>query len=164
MSDHKHNSIDYVEFSGKNSDSITQIKNFYSDAFGWKFNEWGASYIDTDSSGIACGFVIDFGDINIYFAGDTALFSDMQLIGRKERIDYALLPIGDNYTMGIEDAAVAAQLLGARHVIPMHYDTWPVVAQDVEQYKQLTEQMSRAEVHVVAPGGKIEHKKKKNSL
>lgn len=56
MSDHKHNSIDYVEFSGKNSDSITQIKNFYSDAFGWKFNEWGASYIDTDSSGIACGF------------------------------------------------------------------------------------------------------------
>jgi len=106
--------------------------------------------------GIACGFVIDFGDINIYFAGDTALFSDMQLIGRKERIDYALLPIGDNYTMGIEDAAVAAQLLGARHVIPMHYDTWPVVAQDVEQYKQLTEQMSRAEVHVVAPGGKIE--------
>ena len=106
--------------------------------------------------GIACGFVIDFGDINIYFAGDTALFSDMQLIGRKERIDYALLPIGDNYTMGIEDAAVAAQLLGARHVIPMHYNTWPVVAQDVEQYKQLTEKMSRAEVHVVAPGGKIE--------
>lgn len=104
------------------------------------------------AGGIACGFVVYFGGSVIYFAGDTALFSDMQLIGRKDAIDYALLPIGDYYTMGLEDAALAAQWLGARHVIPMHYDTWPVIAQDVKKYKEVTEAMSKAEVHIVAPG------------
>jgi L-ascorbate metabolism protein UlaG (beta-lactamase superfamily) len=110
------------------------------------------------AGGQACGFVLHYDDINIYFAGDTALFGDMQLIGRKERIDYAILPIGDNYTMGIEDAALAAQWLNARNVIPMHYNTWPVIAQDVESYKDLTEKMSRAQVHIVSPGGELELK------
>lgn len=110
------------------------------------------------AGGQACGFVIHYEDLNIYFAGDTALFNDMQLIGRKERIDYAILPIGDNYTMGIEDAAMAAQWLNARHVIPMHYNTWPVIEQDVARYKELTEGMSRAEVHIIDPGGTIELK------
>lgn len=104
------------------------------------------------AGGIACGFVLYLGGRVFYFAGDTALFSDMQLIGRKDAIDYALLPIGDYYTMGLEDAALAAQWLGARHVIPLHYDTWPVIAQDVQKYKELTEAMSKAEVHIVAPG------------
>ena len=106
--------------------------------------------------GIACGFVIEIGGLHVYFAGDTALFSDMQLIGRKDRIDYALLPVGDNYTMGLEDAAQAAQWLAARHVIPIHYDTWPIIEQDVKMYKQLTERMAHAEVHVVQPGGTLE--------
>ena len=104
------------------------------------------------AGGTACGYVIYIGGLQIYFAGDTALFGDMQLIGRKDAIDYALLPIGDYYTMGLEDAALAAQWLGARHVIPMHYDTWPVIAQDVKKYKEVTEAMSKAEVHIVAPG------------
>ena len=92
----------------------------------------------------------------VYYAGDTALFSDMKLIGQKDRLDYALLPVGDNYTMGLEDAAMAAQLLAARHVIPLHYDTWPVIKQDVDKYKQLTETMAHAEVHIVRPGEKLE--------
>ena len=106
--------------------------------------------------GIACGYVIYIGGLVIYYAGDTALFSDMKLIGQKDRLDYALLPIGDNYTMGLEDAALAAQWLGVRHVIPLHYDTWPVIRQDVAKYKELTEKMAHAEVHIVKPGEDIE--------
>lgn len=108
------------------------------------------------AGGIACGYVIYIGDVVVYYAGDTALFSDMKLIGQKDRLDYALLPVGDNYTMGLEDAAMAAQLLAARHVIPLHYDTWPVIKQDVEKYKQLTETMAHAEVHIVKPGENLE--------
>lgn len=104
------------------------------------------------AGGIACGFVLYFGGRVIYYAGDTALFSDLQLIGRKDPIDYAILPIGDYYTMGLEDAALAAQWLGARHVIPVHYNTWPVIAQDVNKYKEVTEAMTKAEVHIVPPG------------
>ncbi|MDY6268518.1 MAG: metal-dependent hydrolase [Selenomonadaceae bacterium] len=108
------------------------------------------------AGGIACGYVIYIGSKVLYFAGDTALFSDMQLIGKKDAIDYAMLPIGDNYTMGLEDAALAAQWLGVRHVIPIHYDTWPIIAQDVEKYKEVTEQMTPAKVHIVRPGETIE--------
>ena len=106
--------------------------------------------------GIACGFVIYIGGKVVYYAGDTALFSDMQLIGRKDTIDYAVLPIGDNYTMGLEDAAQAAQWLNAGHVIPIHYDTWPVIAQEVNRYKEVTEAMTRAKVNIVAPGETID--------
>ena len=108
------------------------------------------------AGGIACGFVIYIGGKVVYYAGDTALFSDMQLIGRKDAIDYAVLPIGDNYTMGLEDAAMAAQWLNAGHVIPIHYDTWPIIAQEVNRYKEVTEAMTRAKVNVVAPGETLE--------
>ena len=82
----------------------------------------------------------------------------MKLIGRKDFLDYALLPIGDNYTMGLEDAALAAQWLNTKNVIPIHYNTWPVIVQDVERYKMLTEQTSKAQVHIVKPGETIELK------
>ena len=73
--------------------------------------------------GHAAGCIVDFyGDI-LYFAGDTALFSDMKLLNRFGEIDYALLPIGDNYTMGVEDAALAASYVKARISIPIHYKT-----------------------------------------
>lgn len=108
------------------------------------------------AGGVACGYVIYIGDLEIYFAGDTALFSDMKIIGRKDNLDYALLPIGDNYTMGLEDAALAAQFVNARHVIPIHYNTWPLINQDVKHYKEITEAMTRAEVHIVDPGETME--------
>ena len=110
------------------------------------------------AGGIACGFVIQMGGKTVYFAGDTALFHDMKLIGRKDSIDYALLPIGDNYTMGLEDAALAAQWLNAANVIPIHYDTWPVIEQDVKKYQELTEASTRAHVHIVQPGESLELK------
>ena len=105
------------------------------------------------AGGIACGYVIQIGGINVYFAGDTALFSDMKLIGQKDPLDYAVLPIGDNYTMGLEDAALAAQWLNTKNVIPIHYNTWPVIAQEAGRYKEVTEGMTRAAVHIVEPGG-----------
>jgi L-ascorbate metabolism protein UlaG (beta-lactamase superfamily) len=58
--------------------------------------------------------------------------------------------------MGLEDAALAAQWLNARHVIPVHYNTWPIINQDVKKYREITEAMSRAEVHVVEPGAELE--------
>lgn len=110
------------------------------------------------AGGVACGFVVSIDDKTVYFAGDTSLFHDMKLIGRKDFIDYALLPIGDNYTMGMEDAALAAQWLNTKNVVPIHYNTWPIIAQDAEHYKKLTEQTSKAIVHIMKPGAKIELK------
>ena len=108
------------------------------------------------AGGIACGFVIYIGDKVVYYSGDTALFSDMQLIGRKDAIDYAVLPIGDNYTMGLEDAAMAAQWGNAGPGIPIHYNTWPVIKQEARHYKDVTEAMTRARVHIMAPGDTME--------
>lgn len=108
------------------------------------------------AGGIACGFLIRFNDgVNFYYSGDTALFSDMKLIGAKAAIDYAALPIGDNYTMGPEDAVTAAQFLGAKRVIPIHYNTWPVIAQDPADFGKLAE-AAGIEADIVAPGGSLE--------
>ena len=102
--------------------------------------------------GHACGFVVDFFGHKVYFAGDTALFGDMSLIGRFEKLDYAILPIGDNYTMGPEDAAEAANLLQPKCVIPMHYNTMPLIAQDAQAFKQDVEKRFHIPVRIVEPG------------
>ncbi|OCT12025.1 metal-dependent hydrolase [Paenibacillus pectinilyticus] len=81
-------------------------------------------------TGMASGFLITVEGKTIYHAGDTGLFSDMQLIGKLNKIDLAFLPIGDNFTMGPEDAVIAAQYLQAKTVVPMHYNTFPVIKQD----------------------------------
>jgi L-ascorbate metabolism protein UlaG (beta-lactamase superfamily) len=73
------------------------------------------------------GFIISGGDRNFYYSGDTALHMDMQLIGQKNRIDVAFLCIGDNFTMGIDDAVSAAGLVRSDLVVGMHYDTFPFI-------------------------------------
>ncbi|MCJ8009625.1 metal-dependent hydrolase [Lederbergia wuyishanensis] len=75
----------------------------------------------------------------IYHAGDTALFSDMKLIGELNSIDLAFLPIGDNFTMGPEDAAIAAKLIGAKLVVPVHYNTFPPIRQNPQNFIDLLE-------------------------
>ncbi|TCL33975.1 L-ascorbate metabolism protein UlaG (beta-lactamase superfamily) [Anaerospora hongkongensis] len=105
--------------------------------------------------GHACGFIVNFFGTTIYFAGDTSLFGDMALLGRLENIDYALLPIGDNYTMGPSDAVEAVALLKPKAVIPMHYNTWPVIAQSPEDFKQAVEQRLAVPVYIVAPGQQL---------
>lgn len=106
--------------------------------------------------GIACGFLVDLDTVVIYFAGDTALFSDMKLIGRRKPIDYALLPIGDRFTMGPEDAADAAALLGARNVIPMHYNGNVRTKQDPRDFAKLVAQCCDSEVVIMEPGETID--------
>lgn len=106
------------------------------------------------AGGQAAGFLVKFFGKTIYFAGDTALFGDMALIGR-EGIDVAILPIGDNYTMGPADAAEAVGLLKPKAVIPMHYNTHELIRQDPMKFKKLVEDRFGIPVHVVDPGQSI---------
>ncbi|HHX96363.1 MAG TPA: metal-dependent hydrolase [Clostridia bacterium] len=87
-------------------------------------------------AGVACGFVIQMEGAVIYHAGDTALFSDLQLIGAKHQLTCALLPIGDNFVMGPEEALTAAEWLQAEITIPMHYNTFPLIKQDPQVFLQ----------------------------
>ena len=89
---------------------------------------------ETVYTGNPCGYLITVENKTIYFAGDTGLFSEMKLIGETNNIDVALLPIGDNFTMGIEDAAIAADLLNATVTIPMHYNTFDVIEKNPEDF------------------------------
>ena len=98
--------------------------------------------------GIACGYVVSIGGKVVYYAGDTCLFGDMKLIGERDAIDYAVLPIGGHYTMDPVDAARAVEFLGAKNVIPIHYNTWQPIAQDPEELKKL---VKGAQIHIVKP-------------
>lgn len=102
--------------------------------------------------GVACGYVVGIGGKVVYFAGDTALFSDMKLIGERDKIDYAVLPIGGHYTMDPVDAAKAVEFLGAANVIPLHYNTWDIIKQDAADFAKL---VKGANVHIVKPGESI---------
>lgn len=106
--------------------------------------------------GHACGFVVDFYGTKVYFAGDTALYSDMQLLPQLDAFDYAVLPIGGNFTMDPKDAAIAAKFLQAKYVIPVHYNTWPPITQDVDAYKADVEATTSSKVLIVKPGETIE--------
>jgi L-ascorbate metabolism protein UlaG (beta-lactamase superfamily) len=95
------------------------------------------------------GFLIEVDGTRIHHAGDTALIMDMQLL--EGRVDVALLPIGDNFTMGPEDAAKAVEFIRPRVVIPIHYNTWPLIEQDPEHFRSLVGQTARVEA--LEPGG-----------
>ncbi len=77
-----------------------------------------------------CGFVVESSDGNFYYSGDTALTSDMKLIGEQTELRFAVLPIGDFFTMGIEDAVRAAGLVGVTRIVGVHYDTFPPIRID----------------------------------
>ena len=100
-------------------------------------------------TGPAVGFLVTLGGRTVYHSGDTALFYDMKLIGEMNAIDLAFLPIGDNYTMGIEDAAKAVELLRPRRVVPMHYGTFPLVDADPRAFAARVE---NAAVVILEPG------------
>jgi L-ascorbate metabolism protein UlaG (beta-lactamase superfamily) len=95
----------------------------------------GSSLPDGSYAGSPAGILLTIDGRTIYHAGDTALFLDMKLIGEMNSIDLAILPIGDNYTMGIDDAVRAAEMLSPGLVIPMHYNTWPPIAADPEEFR-----------------------------
>ncbi len=111
-----------------------------------------SSFPDGTYGGNPNGFVFTAtGGERIYFAGDTALFSDMQLIGAGG-LDIAFLPIGDNFTMGPDDALLAVQLLKPRLVVPMHYNTFELVAVDVDAWAARVRGETDAEPLVMQPG------------
>lgn len=113
------------------------------------------STTDTGAVGNPCGFLVTMAGKTLYHAGDTGLFGDMKLIGETNSIDCALLPIGDNFTMGVEDAARAARMLAPKVAVPMHYNTWDVIKQDPGEFKKALEG-SGIEVRILEPGESTE--------
>ena len=112
----------------------------------------GSALPDGSYGGNPAGFLLTtLDDQKIYMACDTGLFGDMRLIG-EEDIDLAVIPIGDNYTMGPDDALRAVQLLQPKHVIPIHYNTWDLIAQDAHAWAKQVQDRTGAQVHVLAPG------------
>lgn len=104
---------------------------------------------------LACGFVIELGGKKIYHAGDTGLAAEMQFL-KEEELDLALLPIGDFYTMGPEDALRAVELIRPKWVVPMHYNTFPAIKQDPFKFKEEVEKRGLAQVQVLDPGQSLE--------
>ncbi|MFM7132321.1 MAG: metal-dependent hydrolase [bacterium] len=116
----------------------------------------GSALPDGSNGGNPAGFLITTNDgKKIYDAADTGLFGDMALIG-EEGIDLAFLPIGDNYTMGPDDALRAVKLLKPRIVVPIHYNTFPLINQDAEAWAKAVEKATASKVIVLKPGGMLE--------
>ena len=110
---------------------------------------------DGANGGNPGGFLLSLADGKVYFACDTALFSDMRLIGA-QGLGLAVLPIGDRFTMGVADSIEAVKLLEPRRVAPAHYNTWPPIEQDAASWAQQVKSETDAEPIVIEPGEKIE--------
>ena len=102
--------------------------------------------------GPAAGLVIKIGETTVYHAGDTCLFSDMKLIAQRNPVDVFMVPIGGHYTMDRHDAVVACEFVGAKTVIPMHYDTFPPIETDAGAFKSDVESQTSSQVVVLDPG------------
>jgi L-ascorbate metabolism protein UlaG (beta-lactamase superfamily) len=112
----------------------------------------GSALPDGSYGGNPAGFLLTTPEAEkIYLACDTGLFGDMRLIG-EEGIDLAVLPIGDNFTMGPDDALKAVKLIEPRHVIPVHYNTWDLIAQDPNAWADRVANETMATPHVLQPG------------
>ncbi|MDI3503728.1 MAG: hypothetical protein PWP64_664 [Candidatus Cloacimonadota bacterium] len=97
----------------------------------------GSMTADGKYGGLAAGIVLTIDNITIYHMGDTGIFGDLKLIGDMHKIDYLLIPIGGNYTMDPEDAALAASWIKPRFAIPMHYNSFPLIKQDPARFADL---------------------------
>ena len=106
---------------------------------------------DGSYGGVAGGFLVKIDGKTIYFACDTALFSDMRLLGNQE-IDVAVLPIGDLFTMGPSDSVTATNFLNPKQVLPAHYNTWPPIEQDANAWAKLIEDGSTSQPILLEPG------------
>lgn len=113
----------------------------------------GSSYITADNeiiyTGMPAGILFTAEGKTIYHAGDTALFSDMKLIGERHPVDVLFIPIGDNFTMGPEDAAYAVSLIKPKIVVPVHYNTFPPIEVDPQKFADLVE---GADVQILQAG------------
>lgn len=116
-----------------------------------------SSYTTEDNdiiyTGMPAGILFTAEGKTIYHAGDTSIFMDMEMIGKRHPIDIAFLPIGDNFTMGPEDAAYAVELLNPKLAVPVHFNTFPPIEQDPETFKEL---VKGHKVKIMEPGESIE--------
>lgn len=108
---------------------------------------------DVIYGGMPAGILFKAEGKTIYHAGDTELFGDMELIGKRNSIDVAFVPIGDHFTMGPEDAAYAVGLLNPKTAVPVHYDTFPPIKQDPQEFKKMVE---KAQVKIMKAGDSID--------
>ncbi|HUA71531.1 MAG TPA: metal-dependent hydrolase [Solirubrobacteraceae bacterium] len=113
---------------------------------------WHTSTTPKGTVNTPAGLVIHFGETVVYHLGDTCVFSDMALVGKRTPIDVALMCIGGHYTMDRADAVDAAELIGAKTVIPCHYNTFPQIETDAEAFKSDVESATRSDVVVLEPG------------
>lgn len=121
----------------------------------WHTSTWTDENGNVVAPGVPTGLILKLGEGNdrktIYFAGDTCLFMDMQLIGDEE-LDVAVIPIGDHFTMGPDDAVKAVKFLRPKTVVPCHYNTFPPIEQDPQAFKSKVEAQTQAKCKVMAPG------------
>jgi L-ascorbate metabolism protein UlaG (beta-lactamase superfamily) len=101
--------------------------------------------------GHAAGWVVNIGGQTVYHLGDTALFGDLALIARSTPVDVALIPVGGHYTMDRHDAVIAAELIGAKTVIPMHHTTFPPIETDLDAFKEAVESETDSQVVLMEP-------------
>jgi L-ascorbate metabolism protein UlaG (beta-lactamase superfamily) len=119
---------------------------------------WHTSTTPGGTINTPAGLVINLGGKTVYHLGDTALFSDLRLVGERDSVDAALMCIGGHYTMDRHDAAVAAELIAARTIIPCHYDTFPLIETDAPAFKSDVESRTAGEarrsttVEILQPG------------
>jgi L-ascorbate metabolism protein UlaG (beta-lactamase superfamily) len=113
---------------------------------------WHTAVSPSGTPHTPAGLVIELGGATIYHLGDTCLFSDLALVGRGRTLDVALVPIGGHYTMDRHDAVEAVRLVGARTVIPIHYDTFPPIETDAQAFKAEVEAQTDSRVVLLAPG------------
>ncbi len=118
----------------------------------WTIAHHSSSFPDGSYGGQPNGFIITAKGYKIYYAGDTGLFLDMQIIG-DEGIDVAFLPIGDVFTMGIDDSLRAIGFVGPKYVVPMHYNTWPPITQNASDWANRVNSETDAKPIVLDPGG-----------
>ena len=115
----------------------------------------GSGLPDGSYGGNPAGFLITAEGKKIYLACDTGLFETMRLYG-EEGIDLFVLPIGDNFTMGPDDALRAIKLVNPKMAVPSHYDTFPLIAQDADAWAKRVEAETSTKVHVLSPGGSLD--------
>jgi L-ascorbate metabolism protein UlaG (beta-lactamase superfamily) len=113
---------------------------------------WHTSTTPKGTVNTPAGLLINFKDTIVYHLGDTGLFSDLQLVGRRAPIDFALMCIGGHYTMDRVDAVDASALVGAKTVIPCHYNTFPPIETDAQAFKSDVESATTSHVLVLEPG------------
>lgn len=136
---------EYVKSKGFNAHNM-HIGGGYDFDFGrvkFTIAHHGSQTPEGNYAGEPAGVVLSIDGMNIYHTGDTGLFLDMKLIGELNQIDYMLLPIGDNFTMGIEDGVRAVEFVNPKKAIPMHYNTFGVIEADPNNFKRKVENIGK---------------------